>query len=97
MHHTSQIDDARQRNYVPLWIFVSVDRCFYFIIITPCLAPVTFLLWNPTQYFGREGEEGANSRPAGVKRMVRSDEEMGKERQRGKEGGMKERGCCQCA
>lgn len=82
MHHPSQIDDARRRNDVPLWIFVSVDRCFCFIIITPC---ETFLLWNPTQNFGREGEEDANSRPPGAKRMVRSDEDMGTERQRGRD------------
>lgn len=82
MHRTSQIDDARPRNDVPLWIFVSVDRCFYVIIIPPCAAPVTLLLWNPTQIFGREG---ANSRPTGAKRMVRSDEEMGQERQRGRD------------
>lgn len=90
MHRPSHFDDARRRNDVPLRVFV--DRHFYFIIISPCEAPVTFLLWNPTQNFGREGEEDANSRPPGARRTVRSDEEMGKERQGGKEGGMKERG-----
>lgn len=45
--------------------------------------------WN----FGGS-EEGTNTRPAGTKSMARSDEEMGKERER--EGRLEERACCQC-
>lgn len=49
-----------------------------------------------TQNFRGEGdsEEGTNTRPAGTKRAARSDEEMGKERER--EGRLEERACCQC-
>lgn len=59
------------------------------------VAPVTFLLWNPTLGGGWGGEEGANLRPVRTERMDRSDEEMGKERQRGRDG--RTGGCCQCA
>lgn len=49
------------------------------------MAPVTFLLWNPTQNFGRAGG-GEPAGLQGAERIDRSDEEI--EKKRGRDGGM---------